>query len=248
MKKPWNYKPKDYWERRLEGQPDLRGVGCIGFNENYNNYLYSLKISALENVLNKYPIIIKGKSILDVGCGTGFFVDYYNKKGAKKITGVDITKKSISLLKEKYPFYNFQVADISEPDLYFKESFDIVNVFDVLYHITEDSQFEAAIHNISSLCVKGYILITDIFSKNDIYPAEHVHFRNLQKYEKEFNKNNVEILEIFPVYQLMNQSFHLPSFILNRFCPILFFIDRNLQNIKVPNGKNIKLLVGVKYK
>ena len=149
------YKPKEYWEKRLESQPNLKGVGCAGFNETYNKYLYSLKASALDKILNKYSITIKGKSILDVGCGTGFFVDYYNKKGAKKITGLDITEVSVSMLKERYPACNFQVADISNPNINLEEKFDIINAFDVLYHITDDSKFETATNNISSLCAGG---------------------------------------------------------------------------------------------
>ena len=242
------YKPKEYWEKRLSNQPNLKGAGYGTQDEIYNKYLYSLKASALDKILNKHSIIIKEKSILDVGCGPGFFVDYYNKKGAKKITGIDITKVSISMLKEKYPTYNFQVADIGDPNLHcFKETFDIINVFDVLYHITDDERFETAISNISRLCAGGHVLITDVFRKGEVVPAEHVHYRSLEMYKEILSKNNIEILDIFPMYYLMGRSFHLPAFVLNRISSIFYLADKSLQELKVPNGKNIKLLVGIKH-
>jgi len=116
---------------------------------------YDIVLGFLKNIANISTF--NNLLILDVGCGTGFFVDFYFKRGAKEITGIDITKTSISMLKEKYPAYNFYVADISDLNypVKLKEKFDIINAFDVLYHITDDSKFEMAMHNISSLCAGG---------------------------------------------------------------------------------------------
>lgn len=246
MKKMTRYNPKEYWEKQLGTHFALRGVGCVSCNETYNKYLYFLKVSSLDKILNKYSIPIKEKSILDIGSGIGFFVDYYNKKGAKKITGMDITEISISMLKEKYPAYNFQVADISDPNLHFKEKFDIVNAFDVIYHITDDDRFEIAINNISSLCIGGgYVLITDVFREREAYV--HVHNRSLQKYKKKLTENSIEILDIIPIYYLMGRYFRLPTFVLNKFSPYLYSVDKALQRMKIKtNGRNIKLLIGKK--
>jgi len=239
------YDPKEYWEIRLKNYPDLRGVGCVGFSETYNKYLYSLKVLALEKALNDYSIIVKGKLILDVGCDTGFFVDYYRKKGAKKIVGIDIAETSISLLRKKYPTYNFFIADISE--VQFEEKFDIVNAFDVLYHITHNNKFKKAIDNISTACAEGgYILITDVFGKEDYMPAEHVHYRSLNTYQKLLYNHGIKIPGIIPMYYLMGRSIYLPAFLLNKLCRIFYLVDKILQSKKIPNGKNLKLLVGYK--
>jgi len=198
-----NYNPKEYWEKRLKDHFDLIGVGHASFNEIYNKYLYNLKISALQTILNKYSISVRNKLVLDIGCGTGFFIDYYTKLNAKQIVGIDITEQSIIILRKKYPTYTFEVIDIGDNYIPINKQFDIVNVFDVLYHITDDERFETAIYNISALCSKnGYILITDIFSKRDIVPALHVHFRSEHKYKNLLSLNNVEILDIFPVFYL----------------------------------------------
>jgi len=240
------YEPKKYWEDRLKTNFDITGVGCLGFNETYNKYLHSLKLSSLGMILDGHAVI-EGKYVLDIGCGTGFFVDYYSRKGAKKITGVDITKVSILKLREKYPHYNFLVADIGSPNIYLKERFNIVNAFDVLYHIVDDAKFKTALHNISSLCAKGgYVLITDYFCKKDIIPATHVHHRSLRTYENELSKGGIKIVDIIPMYYLMNRRFHLPNFMLNKICPVFYLIDRSLQRTKTSNGRNMKLMIGTK--
>ncbi|MCW4054902.1 MAG: class I SAM-dependent methyltransferase [Candidatus Bathyarchaeota archaeon] len=242
------YEPKKYWQDRLKTNFDITGVGCLGFNETYNKYLYSLKLSSLEIVLDEHTVI-EGKFVLDIGCGTGFFVDYYSRKGAKKITGVDITKVSILKLTEKYPQYNFLVADISSPNISLKERFDIVNAFDVIYHIVDDAKFKTALHNISAWCAKGgYVLITDYFCKKDIITATHVHHRSLRTYENELSKGSIRIVDIIPMYYLMNRHFHLPIIILNKICPLFYLIDRSLQRMKTSNGRNMKLMIGAKSK
>jgi len=90
------------------------------------------------------------------------------------------------------------------------------------------------------------VLITDIFWKNNLVTAKHVKFRSLKKYKEVLPKNNIEILGIFPVYYLLNRTFHLPVLLLNKLGPIFYFVDKNLQKTKMLNGKNIKLLIGRK--
>lgn len=91
------------------------------------------------------------------------------------------------------------------------------------------------------------MLITDVFWKNDIMPAEHVHFRSYSKYKEILSKNRIEILDTFPMYYSMGRSFRLPAFLLNGFSQIFYLADKSLQELKVPNGKNIKLLAGIKH-
>ena len=60
------------------------------------------------NILRQYMVIptalhllknIKNKSVLDVGCGYGYFSRVMKKKGASNIMGVDISGKMIDLAK-----------------------------------------------------------------------------------------------------------------------------------------------------
>ena len=139
------YDPKNYWQSRLEKNFILSGVGHQSFSEFYNRWLYRAKSKTLKKAFRKHHVHPRNKSVCDVGCGTGFFIDFYRKSGASNITGLDITPVSIERLKQKFPSCSFLEADISTSSALEKidHPFDIVNVFDVLYHIKEDVAFGA---------------------------------------------------------------------------------------------------------
>jgi 2-polyprenyl-3-methyl-5-hydroxy-6-metoxy-1,4-benzoquinol methylase len=97
MSKP--YSPKTFWESRLRSSFDLKGVGHIGFSESYNRWLYRRKRHCLEASLR--DTLLRDRNVLDVGCGTSFFVEWYLRRGAN-VVGIDITDVSIEALKQRY--------------------------------------------------------------------------------------------------------------------------------------------------
>jgi predicted rRNA methylase YqxC with S4 and FtsJ domains len=70
------YKPKNYWQNRLKNNFKLRGVGHLSFDDFYNQWLYKAKIRTLEKALGTQGITIADKTVCDIGCGTGFFVEF----------------------------------------------------------------------------------------------------------------------------------------------------------------------------
>jgi SAM-dependent methyltransferase len=68
---------------------------------------------------------LKGKKILDYGCGKGDFYAFLKEKNIDvDYTGFDINAELIELAKRKYPECKFSVFDIEEEDL--KEDFDYI--------------------------------------------------------------------------------------------------------------------------
>ena len=238
------YNPKTYWEKRLSGKFSLSGVGYAGFSEYYNKWLYKAKIRTLKKALSLFKIDISNKTICDIGCGTGFFVEFYKQLGVKEIVGIDITSISIESLKLKYPEYDFIRGDVSSYKLekIVKRKFDILNVFDVLYHIKGDKAFEQAIANISSLTQKmGFIFISDMYGLNNIEPAEHVKFRGRKIYKEVLAENGIEMIGILPLYYLLNQPIfgkihRLGIKIDNLFAPIYYYLDTLLSYILKDRG------------
>ncbi len=70
---------------------------------------------------------VRGKRLLDAGCGEGYLSQYYAKHGAD-VVGVDISEKMIALCKQR-PYdesIEFFVGDICSLDFIENSSFDLV--------------------------------------------------------------------------------------------------------------------------
>jgi len=148
MNQKQQYIPEEYWQKRLSKDFSLTGVGYLRFKIEYNIWLYRARLYTLKKILKRADFNCNGKKLLDIGVGTGFYIDFWKKSGVRNITGIDITTKSIEELKKKYPDCKFIKADISNKNIHLDEKFDIITAFDVLFHIVEEDTFEIAIENI----------------------------------------------------------------------------------------------------
>ncbi|MGB9300650.1 MAG: methyltransferase domain-containing protein [Anaerolineae bacterium] len=77
------------------------------------------------------------RSILDVGCGEGFAIDYLLRAdGQLRIQGLDYDWPALRQAKEKHPGVLFQMGDIRRLP-YASASFDLVLCLEVLEHLAE---------------------------------------------------------------------------------------------------------------
>lgn len=76
----------------------------------------------------------EGEKLLDIGCGYGFYTEYFRSIGANAV-GIDGSEKMIELAKKRYPESVFSVMDIAKPLPFKEESFDIVFCNQVLMDI-----------------------------------------------------------------------------------------------------------------
>ena len=203
-RKSADYDAREYWERRLAERFNVRGVGHIDFSEAYNEWLYRRKADCLERALTGTDL--RNKTVLDVGCGTGFFVRWYGERGAK-VHGIDITDVSVSRLREDFPQHRFDVADIGSADYPLREQFDIVNIWDVLYHVVEDRRFYAALRNLAaSVGAGGCLLVTDqLGGPDDIQDAAHVKRRCLARYQSVLPAEGLQLEQLLPLYCKLNE-------------------------------------------
>ena len=74
-------------------------------------------------------------SVLDIGCGTGLFLDYF--PDYERYLGIDISDRMIRMLKEKHP--DSEAINTSLNDFYSLEKYDtIIGLFGVGSYLTKD--------------------------------------------------------------------------------------------------------------
>ena len=202
------YEPEKYWEERLSKDFSLGGVGFLGLGVGYNKWFYKARIRALSKLLKEKAISPSGKRILDIGVGTGFYIDYWKKLGARSIVGLDITEKSVSELEKKYPEYKFVSTNICDKQLesaILDEKFDIITAFDVLFHIVEEDEFEQAIENIKCLSHhETKIIISDSFLKEPRPVGFHENDTTMDRYKEALDKVGLRPLITIPVFYFMS--------------------------------------------
>ena len=235
-----NYEPRTFWDQRLSEQFDLRGTGEPGLSLAYNRACYDVRRRVLSAALKDSGMDPGGRSVLDVGCGTGFFTGYYRSRGAT-VTGLDITPTSIRRLRERFPDARFLEADVGEVKL--DERYDIVNAFDVLYHITDDRRWERAVEHLAlAVAPQGLLLLTDTFSEPE-HMAEHVRARALPRYREILTRQGLEPQAVYPTHVLLNRELG-PFRFLNRLPGLLWLADVGLLAFGAGHGPEIsKLLV-----
>ncbi|MFX0197753.1 MAG: class I SAM-dependent methyltransferase [Candidatus Hodarchaeota archaeon] len=200
--------PDEYWQQRLSSDFSLTGVGHISLGETYNKFIYRARLETLERVMLHLKIALgPTTSMLDLGCGNGFYTEMAAQSGVVDYTGVDISEKSVVELSRKYSKYRFRQTDVSSSEWLLEEKFDVILAADVLFHIAEDSRFDNAIKNIST-CLKrgGSVIISDLFQVEggSVRPAPHVCFRSLPTYDRIFKQYHLRRVHVEPIFFILH--------------------------------------------
>ena len=116
-----------------------------------NYYSEYLNGPALKRALGD----VKGKRVLDIGCGEGCFTRFFAKAGAE-VTGIDISEVLIEAALEEEPRHplgiRYFVADAAKLDMIDSESFDIVYCYMAMGDIAD---YEGAIAAASRVLKTG---------------------------------------------------------------------------------------------
>lgn len=257
---------KHYWDSRL-ADFSLESVGSLGLGHRFNRYIYKSKVRIINRFKRKYNLSFVGKTILDVGTGVGFWIDYYLREKVSYIHGIDISSVAVHNLKQKYKTNKVSIyeADFGSNNFVINKKFDIVNAIDVAYHVVDENNFNNLVKNMcNSLANGGYIFLSDVF-RGDIKTPPHVKFRPLVRYKKLLNLYEVKIIEIEPIYFFLNYPLDIDNTMLKRlmniffqgtkiisksffgefYLAIIYNIDSILTNLRTL-GVSTKLLFGCK--
>lgn len=237
-----------FWEERLASRLDLRGTGHRAFSLSYNRWLYQAQLDSFDGLIRRYAVDIAGKRVLDIGSGTGFYVDYFLREGAGSVYGIDITETSVRYLQQTYSTGHFLPCDIASKSLPIRGPFDIISAISVLYHVVDDARFDQALRNICQLLEpNGYLLLSDTFARSLLPTATHARHRLLTTYTSVFAQYDVQVVDVIPMYYFLNRTFVpvigpriLSALSLGR---RLYQLDTRLRNAGLSNLDGMKLML-----
>jgi 2-polyprenyl-3-methyl-5-hydroxy-6-metoxy-1,4-benzoquinol methylase len=210
-----------YWLTRHQEQPGLwQSVGFKSGSSALNDAFYLARQRGLDRLRRSFKWNFRDHTVLDVGCGLGYFSQYYYRLGAK-VCGIDISPIAISACSslELSCLFNVSASKVGEV---FQEPFDFIHCFDVLYHVLDDNEWSAILEAFAKVShVNTIWVLTEIHSKHMRSTAPHVKKRSLGMYQSALAKSGRKIVLELPLYWLYSVSPRVAK----RFPFLLTFLD-----------------------
>jgi 2-polyprenyl-3-methyl-5-hydroxy-6-metoxy-1,4-benzoquinol methylase len=218
-----SFDAEEYWSRRLERTFSLGGVGWLGMSEGFNRWMYRVRGRAFVRAARTALPEPRAARVLDVGSGTGFYVDLWHALGIGQVTGSDITKVAVDRLRTRRPGNRFVQLNLAAGlgDLE-AEEFDAISAMDVLFHIVDDGGYEQALANLSNLLrPQGVLLMSENLVHGPALAGEHQVSRPLEWIEDRLAAVGLDIVARTPMFVLMNTPVDSTSTALHRWWELL---------------------------
>lgn len=200
-----DFRADSFWDQRLQRDYTLKGVGFRRLGLEYNRWMYAVRRDVFMETVRSTGLDIGRSDILDVGSGTGFYVDLWAELGASSVSGVDISETAVARLRDRHPQMTFSRADVGdEISPLPSSSYDAVSAMDVLFHIVDDRRFRNAIGNIHGALKPGGLFVwSDYFLHGREWRIQHQACRSLADIEGILDGSGFEISQRGPMFVLM---------------------------------------------
>lgn len=214
------YEPAAYWSERLAGNVDIEAVGWRGLGSAYNHWLYRRRARVFDQVGRHYGFARRPPSVLELGPGSGFYVERWARLGVRDLTGIDIALPAVAHLRERFPTYQFLTGDIGRPFALPPRAFDMVTAFDVLFHVADAAAWEQALATMrQALRPGGLALITDLFPATRAIALPHQVSRTEGAYRAVLARHGLRLERRWPVFVLMHPWAEPRSGVARRLAP-----------------------------
>jgi SAM-dependent methyltransferase len=106
---------------------------------------------------------LTGASVLDVGCGSGYFLHRLREYGAGVCHGIDLVEQRIAEARERYPALDFRVGSATELP-FERGEVDLATQFTCLSSILDDDVRAQAAAEMLRVAAGGWVLSFDLRS------------------------------------------------------------------------------------
>ncbi len=197
----------DFWNERISRNPDEQGVGCANVGLAYNRWLYRVRGHRFDRLIPGLGVNVRTARVLDIGSGTGFYINKWQQAGAKHVEGLDFSPTAIDLLRRRYPGTVFHLADFTQRmPAGLSGLFDVISAFDVMFHQVDDADYLAALKNFAQLLkADGCLLFSENFVHRERPRNGDYHYsRTLRQIESLLQQAGFRLESRRPMFVLMN--------------------------------------------
>lgn len=190
---------------------ELNKIELVVMNNPLRRWIQKyIEFKTFKKLLNKNGFDLKGKVILDAGCGSGYSTSLIETQYTpKELLAFDLMPLQIEHAKSSQISAKFSVGDITKIE-FSKNKFDAVFVFGVLHHVPLWKEAIKALYRV--IRPQGLLLIEEINEDASQFFKKYLHFAHPKKAQfswKEFihqlEKNGFEIIDyknlIFEVFR-----------------------------------------------
>ncbi|GJQ19756.1 MAG: hypothetical protein HBSIN02_01110 [Bacteroidia bacterium] len=140
------YDAERFWGDRFRKYGlNLVGPGHDGFSSEENERSYRDAAKVFMEVCRDEGIDLSKSTVLEIGCGTGFYAELFRSAGVTTYQGIDITDVLFSDLRQRFPGFRFLKADIGSGWVPIEGEFSLVTMIDVAQHIVSRERLDAAL-------------------------------------------------------------------------------------------------------
>lgn len=197
----------------------MKGVGYDALPEAFNRALYRSLRSSVRRLVHglELPRPIRDCTVLDVGFGTGAWIEFWLAEGAVRITGVDLTEVAVERAQARFPELDFVRGDIASVEPPLMGTFDVISAMNIFLHVVDDRAFDRAIANASRLLAPGgLLLVMDPVSvrrraDSPIGPEVTSRARTLGTWERVLRESGLELLKLKPATVVLGSPVEAPD-------------------------------------
>ncbi|WP_396610383.1 class I SAM-dependent methyltransferase [Haloferax sp. S1W] len=183
----------NYWDTAISTGGRAQSVGIRVLPESVNYHRKAALFQVIDRVLANQSIKVDGCEVLDAGCGTGIYSEFYIENGAS-VTGVDLSDEAIRDVGERLPGEYYQSSLDELP--FENDSFDLVHSFSVLYHIIVDDEWEQSLKELVRVCKPGGLLVLRIEWRDEtVRRSKHVKHRARERYIEVMDEAGCSLVE-----------------------------------------------------
>lgn len=202
---------RSYWERRLATSEGLESVGVTALGPGFNRWAYRARAARFRSAVAPLLAASDGARVIDVGSGTGFYVDLWRELGAGSVTAADLTETAVQRLRGSRPGLEVVQLDIGAADAIEAAGltpggFEFASAMDVLFHILDGEAYRTAFQNLAALVRPGgHVIVTeDMIRARRPRRREIKVTRPARRVERSWHRAGLERVSVTPLFALMN--------------------------------------------